>query len=169
MFRTFQNHNLGLFSFYTFQTNDLYWQYTKIASEVRAKTIYEINMRQKDMCQYKKISKTSRVNGRLFEVLYGRVNEAPVNNDSTIFIITVRLLVVLILFIPFYLFLCICSFCFICVFILLSTLRTCRFELNFCLCTRSFISPLVIGEFDFVPSGPRMTFLVQTISLFHLA
>ena len=72
-----------------------------------------------------------RVNGRLFEVLYGWVNEALVNNDSTIFFITVRLLVVLILFIPFYLFLCICSFCFICVFILLSTLRTCRFELNF--------------------------------------
>ena len=64
-------------------------------------------MRKKDMCWYKKILKTSRINGRLFEVVFhGRVNEALVNNDSTILIITVRLLVVFILFIPFYLFIC---------------------------------------------------------------
>ena len=50
MFRTFQNHNLGLFSFIRYILIDLFWHYTKITSEVPAKTIYEINMRKKDMC-----------------------------------------------------------------------------------------------------------------------
>ena len=145
----------------------MFWQYTKIASEVPAKTIYEIKMRKKDMCWYKKILKTSRINGRLFEVVFhGRVNEALVNNDSTILIITVRLLVVFILFIPFYLFLFICSFCFIHVIIYYSCIYFIEHAPNMLiwiylfLCTRSFISPLFTGEFDFVSSSSRMTFLV---------
>ena len=87
--------------------------------------------------------------------MYGRVNEALVSNDSTIFIIAVRLLVVFILVVPFYLFILF----YLCVYFTEHAPNVLILIYLF-LCTRYFISPLVIGEFDFVPSGPRMTFLV---------
>ena len=79
------------------------------------------------------------------------VNEALVNNDSFIFIINVLLLVVFILF-HFVLF-------YLCGNFIEHALNMLIWIYRF-LCTRSFISPLVIGEFNLVPNGPRMTFLV---------
>ena len=95
MFRILENHQLELFSLHSFQTC------------FDTKTIYEINMCKN---QYKKdLKKTLRFTGR--------INEALVNNDNTIFIITVSLFVVFIFFVP--------------LTNLLSTLRISRFGFSF--------------------------------------
>ena len=72
MFRIFENHKLELFLHHSFRTC------------FGTKTIYEINMCKS---QYKKdLKKTLRFTGQ--------IDEALVNNDNTIFIITVCLFVI---------------------------------------------------------------------------